>query len=194
MSLHHAVLGLLSTSAMNADEVVHHFERSIGQFWTAERCEVTRTLSRVLEAGLVSTDLPSSEGPTSGATYRLTPRGRGVLRDWMTSEPEIYPNRAAFLLRLYFAAALDAGQVSALLEARIASLSIGLAMLQAMAGQASHGAETTLADALALATVDNGIAHAQAEIDWALEWRDRMTQWQADVDSRSDLPPAAATG
>lgn len=179
---------------MNADEVVHHFERSIGQFWTAERREVTRTLSRVLEAGLVSTDQPSGEGLPASGTYRLTLRGRGVLRDWMISEPEVYPNRAAFLLRLYFAAALDAGQVSTLLEDRIASVRAGLAMLQAMAGQASHGARPKLADALALATVDNGIAHAQAEIDWALEWRDRMTHWQADVGSRPNQPAAAATG
>ncbi len=179
---------------MSAVEVIWHFERSIGQFWTADRSEVMRTLTRVVEAGLASTDLQSSDRSPSGGTYRLTLQGRCVLRDWMTSEPEVYPSRAAFLLRLYFAAALDAGQVSSLLDARIDSVREGLAMLQAMACQASHGAEAKLADALALATVNNGIAHAQAEIDWAVDWRDRMAAWPDEAHSPPDLPRAAATG
>ncbi len=194
MSLHHAILGLLSTKPMSAEEVVNHFERSVGQFWTAERREVTRTLSRVLEAGLVSTDVESSDDPPSGGTYRLTLQGRGVLRDWMTSEPEVYPSRAAFLLRLYFAAELDAGQISSLLDARIASVSAGLAQLQAMAGQASPGAEHRLADALEMSTVDNGIAHAQAEIDWATDLRNRMAAWHSGAQNPPHLPPAAAAG
>lgn len=179
---------------MTADEVVTHFEQSIGQFWTAEHSEVRRMLTRVLEAGLVKADVAPTDGSSGGETYRLAPRGRAVLEDWMRSAPEVYPNRAAFLLRLYFAANLDAGLVSAMLDARIDAVHAGLAALQLMAGQEGGGPEASLQDALALATVHNGIAHAQAEVDWALDWRDRMRERQAPVDGSEEAPPCPAAG
>lgn len=179
---------------MTADEVVTHFEQSIGQFWTAEHYEVRRTLNRVCGAGLVSTDLAPTDGPSGGETYRVAPRGHAVLEDWMRSAPEVYPHRAAFLLRLYFAAHLDAGVVSAMLDARIDAVHAGVAALQLMAGQDSDGPEAPLQDALPLATVHNGIAHAQAKVDWAIEWRDRMVTRQADIDRSEEAPSCPAAG
>lgn len=191
MSLHHAILGLLSTKPMTTDEVVRHFDQSIGQFWTAEHREVRRMLARVHEAGLASAD-PQPADDAVGETYRLTLRGRAVLRDWMISEPERYPNRAVFLLRLYFAASLDAGQVSDMLQARVDTVGEGLAMLKMMAAQAGQGTGQKLEADLALATVHNGIAHAQAEVDWALEWRDRIVARESGLAGVPSKPTRAA--
>ena len=78
--------------------------------------------------------------------------------------------REPFLLRLFFAGRLGPAGITELIDARAAASEQQLAVLSAIRS-ASGQRPAELERMLRLATLDSGIRHTQAEIDWLADLR-----------------------
>ncbi len=164
VSLHYAVLGLLSNGSMSGHDLSTTFSRGAGQFWTVNADGVQRSLDRLVEADLVSVEACPEQ------TYRSTRLGQSVLDDWMASDDEDVPRREVFLLRLSVAAGLGSDEVGVILRARISTMKGRLStLMRAQKRQRSVEAifPTELQRVTAEATLEHLIELARAEIDWA---------------------------
>lgn len=177
MSLHHAVLGFLSTGRASRSELVAAFQWSVGPFWTADKGEFKRVLDRSVETGLVAREPTSAAGMEEDPAYRLTMQGQAVLDEWLVSPEERYPLRESFLLRLFFVGRLEPAIIGRLVENHIDATSERLAELQkinAEIGQQLSRAELPFEDRLRLSTLDRGIAFTEAELTWAESLRSEL--------------------
>lgn len=146
------------------------FDESVGHFWTADQAQIYRTLTRLIEEGLVGADHVAQTGRPDRNEHRLTSAGRDELDRWLTSPEEPQPTREPFLIRVFFAGRLGPEQVQQVLARRIEAAQEQLAVLKGIAAAVAEevaGKPIDLDQQLRIATLDNGIRHTQAEIDWA---------------------------
>lgn len=179
MSLEHAILGFLSVTPMSGYDLKRVFDETVAHFWTADQAQIYRTLSRLVKDGLVERDHIEQVGRPARNEHRLTETGRDRLDTWLASPPEPQPTRQAFLLKMFFGGRLGVDAAKRLLAERVELARESLAELMGIA--AAVEAETTgneigLDQRLRTATLDNGIIHTQAEIEWATNLLDLLDQ------------------
>jgi DNA-binding PadR family transcriptional regulator len=105
-----AVLGLLTFGERSGYELDRLARRSIGYFWRPAKSRIYAILPRLVERGYAVSSTVEQTARPDKRLYRLTPRGSGVLREWLDSdEPVRGLSRDGLLLKLFFGANADAG-------------------------------------------------------------------------------------
>ncbi|MBK8990001.1 MAG: PadR family transcriptional regulator [Chloroflexi bacterium] len=103
MSLHHAILGLLSVMPMTGyDLKTQAFDESVTHFWQADQSQIYRSLSKMEEDGWLTYDLEVQDGRPNRKVYHLTTDGRTELDRWLRMAQPLPVNREAFLVQLFF--------------------------------------------------------------------------------------------
>ncbi len=176
MVLRHLVLGLLTIQPMTGYDLKRAFDSSVRHFWAADRSQLYRTLTALVDAGLADVEVVPQESYPDRKVHRITEAGRAALRGWLASPLEPEDSRDPFLGRIFFADQLDEDGVAALLASRRAQAEETIAVLVAEEtrvaaitaedGPDPSGVRGTLGLALRLATLRNGLAHARAELAW----------------------------
>ena len=170
MTLRHAILGFLSTTPSTGYDLKAHFDGSVRQFWTADQAQIYRVLAQLAQDDLVTIEIiPQSDRPAR-KVHHLTPGGAAELDRWLSSPLDAHSVREPFLLRLFFAGRLGPAGITELIDARAAASEQQLAVLSAIRS-ASGQRPAELERMLRLATLDSGIRHTQAEIDWLADLR-----------------------
>jgi DNA-binding PadR family transcriptional regulator len=118
MSLAHALLTALSERSCSGSELAKRFDRSIGFFWPATHQQIYRELSRLEEAGWVSSR--GVEGaPGRRRIYDVLPAGCDELRRWVAIPHEPKAIRDELLVKLRAEAVLDGGGLRDALRLRL---------------------------------------------------------------------------
>lgn len=163
MVLSRLILGLLALAPMTGYDVKKYVDSTIRHFWAADKAQVYRTLATLVRDGYATVEVIPQEGRPDRQEHRITAAGRQALRDWLVSSLPEQADRDPFLARLFFAGDLNPGEVRHLLAQRRAQTEALLAALTALRPA------TPVADRAAylrIATLENGLAHARAELDW----------------------------
>jgi PadR family transcriptional regulator, regulatory protein AphA len=176
MSLRHAILGFLSVCSQSGYELRKHMHESTAHFWPADQAQIYRTLSQLVTEGLVEVQDIAQSGKPDRREHRVNNRGLRELDSWLNSPMSYAPAREAFLLRLFFVGRLGKVPTLAVLNERATSAQELLHTLVSL--RDSIGMELprqlALPLRLRLATLDNGITHAQAELDWVRQLADEL--------------------
>ncbi len=107
MSLHHAILGILSVMPMTGYELkTQAFDQSVAHFWQADQSQIYRTLGKMEEDGWLTYELEVQDGRPNRKVYHLTDAGRAELARWLRTPQPLPVNREAFLIQLFFGASL----------------------------------------------------------------------------------------
>ena len=170
MSLQYAILGFLSIQPMSGYDLKKVFDGSVGHFWTADQAQIYRILTRLVDEGLVEVDHIPQQGKPDRNEHRLTRDGQDELNDWLASPQDPQPTREPFLVKVFFAGRLGREEAQRLLAERIEAAEQLLEVLNGVAAAVDEeyaGETVDLEQQLRIATLDNGIRHTQAEIDWA---------------------------
>ncbi len=171
MSLRHAILGFLSLCPLSGYELRKHMDESTGHFWSADQAQIYRTLAQLVTDGCVDVrDIPQS-GKPDRREHSITAAGLRELDAWLASPIGYAPAREAFLVRLFFIGRLGLDATLSILDARAAEASNVVRELAALRDEVSRELpkHIDLAQQLRLATLDNGLRHARAELDWATD-------------------------
>ncbi len=167
MSLRHAILGFLAHCPMTGYDLKRHMARSVAHFWPADQAQIYRTLSALVDDGLVAVETQTQETRPNRQVHSIRPEGVVELDRWLGEAPGLTPTREPFLMRLFFAGRLGPEAVHRLLSARIEEAEELIAELGAIRDEAQGAAQSGLEGRMRFATLENGHAHALAERDWA---------------------------
>lgn len=163
MSLRFAVLGMLSVRPMSGYELKKVIDSSVGHFWAADQSQIYRTLSALVDGGMASRSTVAQEDRPNLHLHRITPAGAEALDAWLDSPFDSDVKREPFLARMFFADRLPVSRIVALLDARRQEVGQSLASLESIdVPEVRDG----LGEILRFATLDNGISHARAELEW----------------------------
>ena len=155
-----ALLGLLLERPMTGWDLIAAAQERIGEFWTLTQSQVYRELAAMAARGLVAAGQP---GPRDRKPYAVTPAGRAAFADWLESGPGEDQVRIPLLLTIAFAGHLPPGRLAEIIDARRAVHTERLERY--LAGREwLRAAEGT--EAARLATLEFGIRHEQAVLDW----------------------------
>ncbi|MGI5242420.1 PadR family transcriptional regulator [Dactylosporangium sp. CA-139066] len=173
MSLRHAILGFLALRPLTGYDLKKYFDASVQHFWSADQAQIYRTLNQLHRDGLAEVVAVAQDGRPDRKEHHITAAGRGELDAWLAAPDEPPPVHEPFLLKLFFAGRLPAAGRAALLDARIAAAAERLEVLRAIAGQSVAALQgPDAADrVMAAATLENGIRHVAAELDWLRDLR-----------------------
>ena len=165
MILARLVLGLLNLAPMTGYDLKKVFDSSISHFWAADKAQIYRTLTALVADGYATVEVVPQTNYPDRQEHHITAAGHAVLLDWLSSELVPHAVRDPFLARVFFAGNLPRGAVLALLRERRTDTEATLARFTAKR-ESLHPTEHDRASYLTIATLDNGIAHARAELDW----------------------------
>ncbi len=155
-----ALLGLLLEEPRTGWDLMAAAQERIGEFWTLTQSQVYRELSAMAERGLIEA---GPVGARERKPYVATAAGRAAFDAWLQGDPGPDHVRIPLLLTIAFAEHLPAGRLEGIVAAQRAvhqeRLDRYVAARQALAG--ARGAP-----AARLATLEFGLRHEQAVLDW----------------------------
>lgn len=164
MVLSRLILGLLAIAPMTGYDIKRHVDSTVRHFWAADKAQVYRALASLVRDGYATVEVVRQETRPDRLEHHITEAGLAALRDWLASPLPAATDRDPFLARLFFAGELGRDQVRALLHQRREQAEELLAALTVM--RRAPSATTDRSAYLRNATLENGLAHARAELDW----------------------------
>jgi DNA-binding PadR family transcriptional regulator len=102
------ILGMLSLGKQTGYDIKQLADAATRHFWAVSYGQIYPELRRLEEQGLV-TSHPEPAGGRARQVYELTPAGRQMLTEWLTSPAEpLFELRCESMLKLFFSDAVDA--------------------------------------------------------------------------------------
>ncbi|MDN5756732.1 MAG: PadR family transcriptional regulator [Arthrobacter sp.] len=166
MILARLILGLLSLSPMTGYDLKKHFDSSINHFWNADKAQIYRTLAQLVDQGLATVRTVPQENYPARQEHHITEAGRAALQDWLTGTLDRQPAREPFLGRIFFSGELERHEVLELLAARRTEAEDLQRSYRALRAELDEAALADRRGYLMAATLDHGIAHVGAELNW----------------------------
>ncbi|WP_127130641.1 PadR family transcriptional regulator [Georgenia sp. SYP-B2076] len=164
MVLARLILGLLNIAPMTGYDVKKHVDSTIRHFWAADKAQVYRTLAGLVRDGYATVEVVPGVGLPDRQEHHITEAGRRALTEWLASDLTPHAEREPFLARIFFAGSLGREQVLDLLRERRAQAEVLLTELTAR--RARHAEAHDRGGYLMLATLENGLTHVRAELEW----------------------------
>lgn len=115
MSLHYAILGVLTATPMSGYELGTQLSSSMQWVWAAPLSQIYPTLSKLEERGLV-TGTEERTGRRSTVRYSITDAGRASLSSWLRTPQPVAPTRDPVLLQGLLLDLIDDESARAILE------------------------------------------------------------------------------
>jgi DNA-binding PadR family transcriptional regulator len=155
-----ALLGLLHDGPLTGWELIGRAQERIGEFWSLTPSQVYRELTGMAGRGLISAE---PTGPRDRKPYALTDAGRDAFAAWVGAPPGPDQVRIPLLLTIAFADHLPADRLAELVAGQRAVHAERLARYREYR-DALAGADGV--PAARLATLEFGLRHEEAVLDW----------------------------
>ncbi|TGM58741.1 PadR family transcriptional regulator [Leptospira adleri] len=98
----YALLGILGETPMNAYEIKKTIEQSIGFFWQESFGQIYPILKQLEKEACLKSSKEKKGSGTETTIYKITPKGKKELKDWLEKPVEKSPYRNELLLKLFF--------------------------------------------------------------------------------------------
>ncbi len=176
-TLGYAILGLLARHPYSGYEVSARMREPIGYFWTAGHAQIHGTLTKLVEAGLITFTAEPGPGPHDKKMYRATVAGRAALAGWVAAPVPAPQPRNELLLKVFSSWAADPAAVVTMLTTERNRREQVVARYQALLtvfeadGPPQDVASQRFVD---YATVRHGVALEQEYVRWLTWLIDRL--------------------
>ncbi|MDP2226073.1 MAG: PadR family transcriptional regulator [Moraxellaceae bacterium] len=107
MSLRQVLLVYLDSGAAAGYDIVKGFQRTYGYLWNASYQQIYRDLGKLLEDGLVDCETKANGRRPARKVYRINPRGRAAMHQWLATPVRLPHVNDAFLVKLAAVHLLD---------------------------------------------------------------------------------------
>lgn len=172
MSLPFGLLGLLKYRESTGYDLARMFEESLNSFWHAQSSQIYRELTRMEEKGwVVSRNVIQSDRPNK-KIYSITQDGINALYKWINESADLFENpHDPLLMRIFFGANSQAATLERLKSYRDMCIDGLTKQTEKFQANIEHykqmlpdGNDDSIFWQM---TVDSGVAHAKASIQWA---------------------------
>lgn len=176
MDIAYAILGLLSGQPLTGYDLKKIIAESDVFYWSGNNNQIYNSLVSLHKQELVTQQVQYQESLPAKKIYTITEQGRGALRKWLLSNPELPEVRSSFLIQLAFADALSAQELDALLGNYEAELAVQLRMRQAQADRPPAAPKQNRRERYLWEKITANLVNAyQNELDWVREVRQGLT-------------------
>ncbi|WP_309126898.1 PadR family transcriptional regulator [Microbacterium sp.] len=167
VTLARIILGFLTVQPMSGYDLIRAFRTSAAYFWNADKAQIYRTLSRLVEAGHARKEIVPGRDAPDRAVHHITDAGRHALTEWLQSDPAEQPERDAFIARIFFAGSLEVEALQGVIGLRLEAARSSLGELRALRSSVpSPDPGHDRAGWLRSMTLDHGIRTNETHIDW----------------------------
>lgn len=176
-----SLLGVLSLEPMSGYEMRRMMEQSTANFWSESFGQIYPALKSMLEDGLVAV-VPSADedGHPAKKVYRITERGRVHLHAWLGAPVRHYPRRHELLLKIFFSAEAEPGQVRAHIRQWRSDYQADLARYRQIERELPQHSAGHPGLPFFLMTVRYGVLEAEMVLRWCDEVEAQLEQMAAD--------------
>ncbi len=175
MSIKYAILGLLSSKPSTGYEMKKVFEQSSTMYWSGNNNQIYKTLVRLLDEGLVTSEVQHQEASPSKKIYTITADGLAELKKWVGSDPEAPEFRKPFLVQLAWADQLSDEELNELLLKYENEIKIQLLLNQEKNRRGQFSPRRSPREAFLWDMIFNNlIASLQNELSWVQEVRKEL--------------------
>lgn len=170
MAVREAILGLLASGELHGYELKRRLEFLLQHFWTVDFGQLYRHLAALERDGLVEKRIQHQEMRPDRKIYRITPRGRDVLRAWMDQPNESrWRLQSEFYLKLALWSQVPHGDLRPHLDAQERAYGAYRDELERILAAHDDSRDHPL---MLLAEV--GLRHAEVELEWLAQVRRRL--------------------
>ncbi|MBM9501085.1 PadR family transcriptional regulator [Leptospira sp. 201903071] len=170
----YALLGILGEAPMNAYGIKKTIEQSIGFFWQESFGQIYPILKQLEKEACLKSSKEKKESGSETTIYKITPKGKKELKEWLEKPVEKSPYRNELLLKLFFGNHVKKEVLIKHLEDTKEEV-LRLMDIYENIRKFVNELETPETNrTLSLITLDFGITTAKGFLDWAEESRNKI--------------------
>ncbi len=128
MSINYAILGILSYKSMTGYDIKKVIQNSNFMYWSGNNNQVYKSLTELLNKGLVTNVVKHQESLPTKKIYIITSEGINALKEWMLSPSETNEIKKPFLIQLAWSKHLNVCELNMLLDGYENQIKIQLLM------------------------------------------------------------------
>jgi len=114
MTIHYAILGLLSWKPSSGYELKKVFEDSPYLYWSGNNNQIYKSLLQLQTDGLIEYKTVHQDGAPSKKIYSLTDKGKAELKEWIITSSAIPEFKKPFLIQMAWADMLSRDELNEL--------------------------------------------------------------------------------
>lgn len=115
MSIKYAILGILSCNPLTGYDLKKIIQDSPFMHWSGNNNQIYKSLTELLDEGLVTNEVHHQESSPSKKIYTITQEGLDELKAWVQVSPELPEMKKTFLVQLAWADLLNQDELRTLL-------------------------------------------------------------------------------
>lgn len=172
-----AVLGLIAIRPASGYDLIAFADRSIAYFWTIQRSQLYRELTRLESLGLISGTHVTQRSAPDKRVYEITEGGRAALVEWVESPtPPTRRSTGVFLLKVFMARHARPESIRPLLRRFRESVELERNDLLAIVDQLADRPRARFGQL----TARWGVVHSEASLKW-LDEADALLRAEGDT-------------
>lgn len=130
MSINYAILGMLSYKSMTGYDLKKIIQDSDFMPWSGNNNQIYKSLTELLNKGLVTNVVEHQEGSPSKKIYTITGEGLSALKEWVLSTAEPSEIKKPFLVQLACSKQLNTDELNTLVDGYERQVKMQLIMAQ----------------------------------------------------------------
>ncbi len=165
----YAILGMLDKKELCGYDMIQNIKGFINNFWSESHGQLYPTLAKLLKEELIICITPEEMRPTikSPKVYKITSKGRKVLREWLEMPIETLQSpRNELLLKLYFSGKHDAKASVEHLEYRKDWAQKRISHIEKKIADFKAKKKTNANQELTLLVLEHGLMMRKTEVEW----------------------------
>ncbi|MBU5311597.1 DUF4180 domain-containing protein [Tissierella carlieri] len=116
MSINYAILGILSYKAMTGYDLKKIIQDSTFMPWSGNNNQIYKSLSELLDKGMVTNVVKHQEGSPTKKVYKITSEGLAALKEWVLSPAELIEIKNPFLVHLAWSKELNTCELNMIID------------------------------------------------------------------------------
>jgi DNA-binding PadR family transcriptional regulator len=172
----YAILGALSIQPMSGYEIKKMMEETTNHFWTESNGQLYPTLNKLEKNKLVTVD-KQMVGAKLRKIYTISIMGKNFLKKWLLDDPEYYPARNEFMLKLFYGQNVPPNISINHIKKHGEKCQKALKIYIEIEKQLEEMVKQKKRPVYFLLTVKAGINIVRAEIDWCKESIELITKY-----------------
>lgn len=116
MSINYAILGILSYKSITGYDLKKIIQESAFMYWSGNNNQIYKSLTDLLEKGMVTNVTMHQEGSPTKKIYEITSEGLAALKEWVLSSSEPIEIKKPFLIHIAWSKKLNTSELNMLID------------------------------------------------------------------------------
>lgn len=175
MSLTTALLGFINWKPFSGYELKKVISDSDLWYWSGNNNQIYTTLLELHRSGAISQEIIEQENLPAKKLYTITDKGKQLLQESLSDDPQIPEFKNGFLTQLAWADILPEDEFTSMLDAYQAELEAHVLLLEEKQRRQLLKPERSQKEAIIWKKIDENIpGYYKRELEWVIDLRNKL--------------------